>query len=621
MSASNPGLIRRFFRGVWRTIDFSRRLVFNLIFVAIVVLIIVALTRGGAPVLLEKTALVLNLDGSISEQRAGNLRATALDQIRGNETPQKILLREVVSVLDTAAADDKISSVVLLLDELEPTGFVTIREISSALDRFRATGKKVVAWGSSYDQRQYYLAAHADEIYLHPLGDVQLRGFGSLRNYYKDAMDKVGVSANLIRVGTFKSAAEPYILNAPSQASIEADQLLYGGLWKTYTDEVEARRKLGPGAITALIENIPQHLAAAGGDAAKAVLQGKLVDGLKTRDELRAMMIERGAKDDQEKTFRQISYESYLSRIHAPLTGDAIGVVVAEGEIVDGSAPAGTIGGLSTANLIRKAREDKDIKAVVLRVNSPGGSTFGSELVRRELELTRAAGKPVVVSMGDVAASGGYWISTASDRIVADAATITGSIGVFILLPNGADALEKIGVHPAGVQTTWMRNAGDPRLPLDPRLAQTLQSIVDFTYRDFTTRVALARKTTPDKIDAIGQGRVWTGQQAKERNLVDTIGGFGDAVKAATTLAKLGDKPRLVWVERDPGPFARLVATLNAQVHAAVGAEIDTRIGDTGMPPAVVRDARRDLGWLSDLSERKKPYGTVVHCLCSNPSF
>ncbi len=619
MSASHPGLIRRSFRGLWRFVDFSRRLVFNLIFVAIVVLIVVALLRGGGPVLLDKTALVMNLDGSISEQRAGNLRAAALDQLGGGQTPQKLLLREVVSVLDTAAADDKISSVVLMLDNLQPTGFATLREVSAAIDRFRASGKKVVAWGSSYDQRQYYLAAHADEVYLHPLGEVDLKGFGNLRNYYKDAMDKVGVKANLIRVGTFKAAAEPFILNAPSKASIEADQALYADLWKTYTDEVEKRRKLVPGSIDRDIARLPELVVAAGGDTGKLSVQLKFADALKTRDELRAMMIERGVKDEQDNTFRQVSYEGYLARMRPQLTGPAIGIVVAEGEIVDGNAPAGTIGGLSTANLIRKAREDDDVKAVILRVNSPGGSAFGSELVRRELELTRAAGKPVVVSMGDLAASGGYWISTASDQIVADAATITGSIGVFALLPNAADGLEKIGVHPQGVQTTWLRNAGDPRLPLDPRLAQIIQSTVDHVYADFTARVAQARKTTPEKVDAIGQGRVWTGLQAKERNLVDTVGGFDAAVKAAATRAKLGDKPRLLWIERDPGPFARLVASLNTQLHAAIGQQIDGLVAETGMPPSALRDVRHDLGWLSDLAERRKPYGTVVHCLCANP--
>ena len=618
MSASQPGPARRFFRGAWRFVDVSRRVVLNLVFLAILLVVIVGLVKSGPSALADKTALVLNIDGTIGEQKAGTLRSTALDQVRG-DSQQKIQLRDVIAVLDTAAADPKIVSLVLILDDMQGTGFSTLREMAAAIDRFKASGKKVVAWGSGYDQRQYYVAVHASEVYLHPLGTVYVDGFGRLRNYYKDALDKIGVTVNLIRVGTYKSAAEPYIANAPSPAATEADQALYESLWKTWTDAVEKERKFAPGTVMRAIDEAPQRLAAAGGDAARLALSEKQVDGLKTRDELRALMIERGAKDDDDNTFRQISFDDYLSRIRPQLTGDAIGVVVAEGEIVDGSAPAGTIGGLSTANLIRKARENKDVKALVLRVNSPGGSVFGSELVRRELEVTRAAGKPVVVSMGDVAASGGYWISTASDEIFADPATITGSIGVFALLPSADQTLEKLGVHAAGTGTTWLTNAGDPRRPLDPRLAELIQRSVDHTYLDFTTKVAAARKTTPEKIDVVAQGRVWTGVQAKERGLVDTLGQFGDALKSAARRAKLGDKPRVLYIEREPGAFARFVAMLSARVSAGFGAEIDARMGSLGLPPALARDAGRELGWVAEIAEHRKPFAAVVHCMCGSP--
>ena len=618
MSASQPGPTRRFFRGAWGFVDASRRVVLNLIFLAIVVVVIVALARSGPPALADKTALVLNIEGSIGEQKTGNLRSSVLDQVRGDGS-QKIQLRDLIAVLDAAAADAKITSLLVIVDDLQPTGFATLREVASAIDRFRASGKKVVAWGSGFDQRQYYVAAHADEVYLHPQGGVLIDGFGRLRNYYKDALDKLGVTVNLIRVGTYKSFGEPYIANAPSPAAIEAETALNGSLWKVYTDEIEKRRKLGAGAIMRGIDDATARFSAVGGDLAKLALAEKLVDALKTRDELRALMIERGAPDDDEKTFRQVSFDDYLGRIKPTLGGDAIGVVVAEGEIVDGTAPAGTIGGLSTANLIRKARDNKDVKAVVLRVNSPGGSSFGSELVRRELELTRAAGKPVVVSMGDVAASGGSWISTASDEIIADPATITGSIGVFALLPSADQTLAKIGVHAEGTGTTWLTNAGDPRRPLDPRLAALIQKSVDHTYLDFTTRVAAARKSTPEKIDAVAQGRVWSGLQAKERGLVDTLGQFGDALKSAATRAKLGDKPRVLYIEREPGKFARLLATLNARVASMFGAEIDARVGGLGLPPALAREARRELGWVTEIAEHRKPFAAVVHCLCVSP--
>ena len=332
MSASNPGPLRRFFRGVWRVVDVSRRVVLNLIFLLILTIVVLALLRSGPQPLAEKTALVLALDGSVAEQRAGNLRSTALDQIRGETTPQKMQLRDILAVLDTAAKDDKISSAVLILDELDATGLATLREIGAAVDRFRARGKKVVAWGSSFDQRQYYIAAHADEIYLHPLGAVNVTGFGGVQNYYKDALDKVGVDVRVLRAGTFKSFGEPWIANEPSPEAREADAALLGSLWKTYTDEIEKLRKLAPGSVMKSIDEAPARLAAVGGDRAKLALADKAVDGLKTRDELRELMKARGVEDLEHKTFRQTSFEEYLARLRPRLTGDAVGVSEVWGE-------------------------------------------------------------------------------------------------------------------------------------------------------------------------------------------------------------------------------------------------------------------------------------------------
>ena len=620
MASSNPGGTRRFFGRLWRAIDISRRVVLNLLFLLIVLAVVWALARGGPAPLAEKTALVLSLDSTISEQGSGNVRASALDTALG-QAPKKLLLRDVVAVLDTAAKDDKIASAVLMLDELKPTGFATLREIGSAVDRFRANGKKVVAWGTQYDRRSYELASHADEIYLHPSGTVYVDGLGSLRNYYKEALDTVGVTFNVFHAGAYKNFGEAYVANGPSPETTEADRTLYGGLWKTWTDGVETRRKLAAGSIQKTIDEAPERLAAAGGDPAKFALDNKLVDGLQTKDQLRALLIQRGAKDDEQETFRQVSFDRYLARLVSVPTGDAIGVVVAEGEIVDGTAPAGTVGGVSTANLVRQAREDKDVKAVVLRVNSPGGSVLGSELVRRELELTRAAGKPVVVSMGDVAASGGYWISLASDEIVADPATVTGSIGVVVMLPTAQRTFEKLGIHTAGEATTWLRNAADQRRDLDPRVVQMIQANIEHVYGDFKGRVAASRKSSVEAVEAVAQGRVWTGVQAKERGLVDTLGQFGDAVRSAATRAKLGDKARLKWIERDPGPFARIVQLLTAEVSGVVGqavdAQVDARIAGAGLPPRAFDEARRSLGWLADVTERRKPWAAAAHCLCT----
>ena len=553
---------------IWTGLDTTRRIFFNLLFLLILIMILFAVFSSAKP-LAAKTVLVLDLKGELVEQHAGTVRDALVSNVQG-ESRRSVQLRDVLTVLDAAARDPNISSVVLLLDQLDGAGLASLHDVGLALDRFKASGKKIVAWGGNYDQKQYLLATHASELYLHPMGTVQVTGFGHYRNYYKDALDKVGVTVNLMRVGTYKSFAEPYIGNAPSPAAKEADAYLYGALWTGYTTEVEKNRKLAPGTVARGIEELPQLLDAVKGDMAKLALNVKLVDGLKTRDEVRDLLISRGAKDVEGKSFRQVGFEDYLARNRPKVFGDAVGVVVAQGEISDGEAGPGKIGGLSTANLIRKAREDDMIKAIVLRIDSPGGSPYGSELVRRELELTRAAGKPVVVSMGNVAASGGYWISMAADEVIADQSTITGSIGVFSILPTAEKVADKLGIHTDGVTTTWLADAYNPLRAMDPRFKQVVQSSVNHIYDDFTARAALARKTTQAKIDEVGQGRVWTGSQAKERGLVDTVGGYTDALTSAAKRAKLGADYRVAYIERDTSPAERFAGHVRRQRRAGV---------------------------------------------------
>ena len=624
MSTSVFGAVRKAFGWLFGFLDASRRVLLNLIFLALIAALVWSLTHRGPLALSDKTALVLGLAGPIVEQRSGSLRESALAQARGEEQ-DKTQLRDIITVLEAAAKDPKITQVVLALDDFSGAGLSTLREVAAALQRFKASGKPVVAWGSGYDQRQFYLAAQANEVFMHPMGMVYLDGYGRLRNYYKDAFDKFGVTVNVIRVGKYKSFGEPYFANGASKDALEADGLLYNGLWRTYTDGVEAARKLPAGSIAKGIEALPQTFAAAGGDAAKWALTMKLVDALKTRDELRALMIERGAKDDETKSFRQVSFDNYLARQKTKLTGDAVAVVVAEGTIVDGSAPAGGVGGKSTSELIRKARDDDKVKAVVLRVNSPGGSAFGSELVRRELELTRAAGKPVVVSMGDVAASGGYWISMSSDEVIADAATITGSIGVFAILPSVDKALDKVGVHADGATTTWLGSAADPRRPLDPRFGDLIQASIGHIYTDFIGKAAVARKTTPEKIDEVAQGRVWTGTQARERGLIDRVGSYADALQSAAAKAKLAPDFRVTYMEREPGKLERVLdmlgggAVVNA-VTQMVGEQVNAKVASTGLPAltssAAAGQIQRDLGWLMEVADRRKPFAAITHCLC-----
>jgi protease IV len=611
---------RGFFGTLWWLVDGSRRLVLNLLFLLIVGALLYAAFGGGAPKLQDKTVLVLDLAGPIVEQRSGSARDAALGQLQGEQV-QQTRLRDVLAALDAAAKEPKITSVLLVLDELSGGGLTAQREVAAALQRFRASGKKVVAWGTAIDQRQYYLAAHADEVYLHPMGMIGITGYGRLRNYYRDALDRLGVSANVVRVGKYKNAAEPYFANAPSPETQEADAALYNALWALYTDGVEKARKLPPGTIARTIDALPGSLVAVGGDVARLMVESKLVDGLKTRDELRKLLIERGAEDDKSKSFRQIDLGGWLAHVKPRTDGDAVAVVVAEGEISDDVAPPGRIGGRSTAELIRRARDDEKVKAVVLRVNSPGGSALGSELVRRELELTRSAGKPVVVSMGDVAASGGYWISMAADEVIADPATITGSIGVFGLLPTAEGLMEKVSVNAAGPSTTWLTNAYDPRKPLDPRYAELVQSAIGRIYTDFTGKAAVARKTTPQKIDEVAQGRVWTGAQALGHGLVDRMGSFGDALAAARTRGKLPDDARIAYIEQQGGRLQQILGFFDSAIWqgAVRGAAqaLGLPVAGTGVPPAAVREMQHELSWLAEATARGAPFATIVHCLCT----
>ncbi|MDM4766929.1 signal peptide peptidase SppA [Pelomonas sp. SE-A7] len=606
------------FGKAWWLLDGSRRVVLNLLWLLILIIAVTALFRGGPKPLQDKTTLVLSLRGPLVEQFSGSARSQAVAELQGQKAKRQTRLRDVLAALDSAAKDARISAVLLDLDEFSGAGMAGLHELSGAIQRFRAESKKpVYAYGDHYSQRAYYLAAQASEVYMHPMGTVQVEGFGGYRLYYKDALDRLGISANVLRVGSYKNAAEPYFTNAPSKATQEADAALYGELWTSYTDGVEAARKLDKGTISRDIETLPQQLAALKGDTCKLALQQKLIDGIRTRDEMRALLIEKGAKDGT--SFRRIGYAEYLGQLKPQLPyGPALGVVVAEGSIVDGEAQAGRIGGDSTAQLIRRAREDEQVKALVLRVNSPGGSAFASEVVRRELELTRKAGKPVVISMGDVAASGGYWISMSSDRVIADAGTITGSIGVYGMLPTAEKLMDKLSLHSGGTTTTWLARSYDPSRALDPRFASIVQSSIDHVYDEFTTRAAAARKKKVAEIDAVAQGRVWTGRQALERGLVDQLGSFGDALKAAAELAKLQVQPRLIYVEREPGRLDRLLASL-ADASAPA---IQAAFGDMPQMPVLpepLQQAWQDLSWLSQVSDSRRPYTAVVHCLCAAP--
>lgn len=584
--------------------------------------IYIGLSQGKAKVE-PKSVLVLAPEGEMVEEKVGG-RSAALDQVTGGGG-KGVLLRDWVEALEKAAKDERIDRAILLLDDFEGAGLATLREAAAAIETFKASGKPIIAWGAMYDQRRYYLASHASKVYVHPMGGVLIEGLGRQRNYYRDALARLGVQPNLIRVGQFKSAGEVYANNAPSKEALEADKFLIDGIWSLYMQGIEKARKLPEGHVTKSIEALPGALAAVKGSPSKLALEWKWADEVKTYEEVRQMLMKEVGEDKDGKTFKQTSLATYVKDVRKRVKGEHVAVIVASGEIGDGDAPSGSIGGKSTSRLIREVAADKNVKAIVLRVDSPGGSAYGSELIRHQLELARAAGKPVVVSMGDLAASGGYWIAMSADRVIADPATITGSIGVFGLLPTADGAMAKLSIGTGGYRSTWLAGGYDWRQPLDPRVREMVQQGINHIYDDFIGRAAEARKLETKALDQVAQGRVWTGQQALERKLIDQVGSLKDAIAAAREIAK-GDAslPVRYRTVKPSTPLAAVLDMLNAKVSAWVGGAVeeavdrDATLAALRVVDPVAREVAGDLVWLREMVSARKPYGAVVHCLCES---
>ena len=573
--AMTPPPLRRpagfwaFLCALGRGINVVRLVILNLVFFALLLLVLLLVTGGiagsrMAHTVQDASVLVLRPQGQLVEQYSIEPMQRALATLSGNP-PKQIQLRDLTGAIDAAAKDTRITRILLMPDELHGGGFAALREVGAALDRFRAAGKPVIAWGVTLDQGQYYLAAHADRILLDPQGGLMITGLANYRLFYKDLLDKLGVDVHLFRVGQFKSAAEPYILDHASDASKQADAYWMGGLWNGYLEEVAKLRKLAPAVLRADIDDLPANIARTRGDLAQLALDQRLIDGTATRAQLEALMRKQGVPaGKQDQGFRQVSLSRYGASLDRDgLLGPGVAIVVAEGEITGGKQPQGTVGGESTAALIRSARADRRTRALVLRVNSPGGEVYAAEQIRREVELTRAAGIPVVVSMGDLAASGGYWIAMNADRIYAEPNTITGSIGIFGMYYTVPGTLAKLGIQSDGVGTSPMAGAFDVTRPLDPKAGAVIQAIIDKGYRDFVGNVAKARGKSFAAIDAIAQGRVWTGRQALERGLVDQLGGLGEAVADAAARAKLAKGYPVRYAEEPLGGFEQFVLNMN----------------------------------------------------------
>ncbi|MFC0676595.1 signal peptide peptidase SppA [Lysobacter korlensis] len=620
------GPVARFFVGLWDTVNFTRRLVFNLLFIALLFLVVALIGAGdrSAP-LLERTTLVIAPEGRLVEQYSLDPATRAINRTLGDESSE-VQLRDLLRALDAARTDKRIERVVLDLDGLQADGMASLREVANAVARLRASGKQVVAFSEAMDQKQYLLAAQANEVYLDPMGGLLLEGLARYRLYYREALeDKLGVDMHLFKVGEFKSAAEPYVLDSASDEAKQADLFWMNDVWQRYLVDVAKARKLDPQWLATQVEQLPAEVQAANGDLAQYALSHKLVDGLKTREEFDELLTERGVADvDEDSGFRQVSFEGYLGHIDRAIKAadlrPQVAVVVAEGSITGGEQPPGTIGGESTAALLRDARDDENVKTVVLRVDSPGGEVFASEQIRREVVALKAAGKPVVVSMGDLAASGGYWISMNADRIYADPSTITGSIGIFGLIPTIPRALDKIGIHADGVSTTGIAGAFDVTRPLDPTVGQVIQSVINKGYRDFTGKVAEARGREIAQVDAVARGRVWSGAQARERGLVDELGGLQTAIDDAAARAKLGkpDDYRVRYVEKAATPFERFFADVaQSRIGGALLRDSDLA---RGLVARMLPQAADDLAFLERVMQARRsgmPVKALAHCFCA----
>ncbi len=532
----------RFFGALWRGLDGLRRIL-HLILLLVIFGFVVGALRSSIPMLPAEAALVIAPVGEIVEQLSGDPFERALAEAQGVGSSET-LLRDLTEAIRGAAADDRVQALVLDLNSMSGGGQPTLEEFAQAVADFRASGKPVIAHSVAFLQDQYLVAAHADEIYVDPLGLLILEGYERYRNYYKAALDKLGVDINVFRVGSYKSAVEPFLRQDMSEEDRVASLAYLGALWDNYRAVVAKARGLEPDAIARYANDIGPAAVAARGDLPAIALAAKLVTGIKSSLEVEARVAEIVGSDEQTGSYNAIYIDDYLrvQRAEEKLHGDGkprIGVIVASGEILDGDQPPGIIGGDTVAALVRDARLDDGIRALVLRVDSPGGSVRASEQIHRELLAFKATGRPVVVSMGDLAASGGYYIAAPADEIWASPGTITGSIGIFALFPTLNRTLDKVGVSVDGVGTTPL--SGELRFdrPVGPVASQLLQSMIERGYADFLARVADGRGRKVEDIEPLAQGRVWSGVDAQRNGLVDKLGGFDAAVASAAQRANL----------------------------------------------------------------------------------
>ncbi|TGB99729.1 signal peptide peptidase SppA [Escherichia sp. E2661] len=609
--------IAGFFKWTWRLLNFVREMVLNLFFIFLVLVgvgIWMQVSSSDTKETAGRGALLLDISGVIVDKPDSSQRFSKLSrQLLGasSDRLQENSLFDIVNTIRQAKDDRNITGIVMDLKDFAGGDQPSMQYIGKALKEFRDSGKPVYAIGENYSQGQYYLASFANKIWLSPQGAVDLHGFATNGLYYKSLLDKLKVSTHVFRVGTYKSAVEPFIRDDMSPAAREADSRWIGELWQNYLNTVAANRQIPAQQVFPGAQGLLAGLTKTGGDTAKYALDNKLVDALATNAEIEKALTKEFGWSKADKNYRAISYYDYALKTPAD-TGDSIGVVFANGAIMDGEETQGNVGGDTTAAQIRDARLDPKVKAIVLRVNSPGGSVTASEVIRSELAAARAAGKPVVVSMGGMAASGGYWISTPANYIVANPSTLTGSIGIFGVITTVENSLDSIGVHTDGVSTSPLADVSITK-SLPPEAQQMMQLSIENGYKRFITLVADSRNSTPEQIDKIAQGHVWTGQDAKANGLVDSLGDFDDAVAKAAELAKLKQWHLEYYVD-EPTFFDKVMDNMSGSVRAMLPDTLQT------MLPAPLASVASTVKSESDkLAAFNDPQNRYAFCLtCAN---
>ena len=549
----------RFVRAVWKLLVGVKDALVLILMLLFFGGLYAALSSRPAPI--SDGVLVLDLKGTVVEQPS---QAAFTDVLSGTGGIREYRLRDLVAALDEARTDDRVKAVSLDLDSFLGGGQTAIGELGEAVRRVRASGKPVLAYATAYTDDGYQLAANASEIWLNPMGAVAIAGPGGKNLYYKGLMDKLGITANVYRVGTYKAAVEPFTRSDMSPEAKANSQALAGALLETWREHVAAARPRA--AVVDYMRDPVGALDRSGGDLGKAAIAAQMVDKLGERQAFEQRLATLGGKDDEQKGgYRSIGLANYIGEMVDDDPDGPIGIVTVAGEIVDGKASAGMAGGETIARLIEKGLRDPAMKALVVRVDSPGGSAIASERIRQAILGAKAKKIPVVISMGNVAASGGYWVATAGDRIYAEPSTVTGSIGVFGILPSFQGSLAKLGIGADGVKTTPLSGEPDLLAGPSPEAGQMIQAGVDSIYRQFLGIVAESRRKTPAEIDTIAQGRVWDGGTARQLGLVDGFGGLDQAIAAAAGLAKLGDERKVRYLDRAPTFAEDLMAMFSGE--------------------------------------------------------